>query len=154
MPTKRKRYAPGRYQFKRGYGLRRMGRPYSDKRKRWLAKLPKSSIRKRIVDRDGRHIGHMWPEDFEAFGKSLWGSSWRRDFARYAGVTLRRVDAWASGAAHVPRYAALLMWLAYHYVKETPGARKPLDIPTPWLEDDWVPEGEEVVLKVFADDDG
>jgi hypothetical protein len=65
-----------------------------------------------FVDKEGRKIGWMWPEDFDNFLISLHGDRARAVlFADEFGISRTTVDRWRKGATPIPKYIALLCQL-------------------------------------------
>jgi hypothetical protein len=99
-----------------------------------------SSSRATYRDRDGRKIGHMWPEEFEALCASIWGTDgWIGDVARYAGLSRDMVDHYRHGRHAIPRYLAQLIRLRYHVRKQAKAVIPENE--APWLKEGWEPYG-------------
>jgi hypothetical protein len=64
------------------------------------------------VDKQGRKIGYMWPEDFHSILDSVWGHrKGAAGFVEYSGWKRTTVDDWCKGRAPVPKHAAQLALL-------------------------------------------
>lgn len=107
--------------------------------------LPKDHSKRKdwwFVDRNGRKIGYLWPEDFRAMIDSVWGAkSSVQMFARYAGFTTKTVYDWAKGDKAVPKDVAQLLTVMQQLLID----RKAQTRAHPWrelppLEADWINE--------------
>lgn len=91
--------------------------------------------RRTITDALGRRIGHMWPEDFEAYLKASFGDGWIAAFARYAGMSRDTLDLYRKGQLPIPKHIAQLVLLTRWYDLNTPKhkVRRKVPLTTPWL---------------------
>jgi hypothetical protein len=85
-----------------------------------------------IRDFDGRRIGYMWPEEFEAYGVSLWGRErWIREMQNYMGLSVGTVGRYRHGIRPIPKHIAELLLLR-HMFKTRQLKNLPV-LKTPWL---------------------
>lgn len=95
-----------------------------------------SADRRSIKDQFGRRIGHMWPEDFEANLKAIYGDQWSSKFARYAGLSRDIIYLYRIGRMPIPKHIAQLVRLLRFYSTRRPWKlTERLDE----LEPDWLP---------------
>ena len=92
------------------------------------------SERGHIIDADGRMIGFMWPEDFEAHNFVTFGKEWIGEFARYAGVGRSIVSKYKNGKNPIPKTIALITIQARWIHQHRKGKVLP-KLEYPWLED-------------------
>jgi hypothetical protein len=85
-------------------------------------------------------------------GESMWGrSTWRGEYARFAGVSFNTIWRWLTGEIPIPRVHAQLMMYRYkHYVEK--GMAYP-NHEAPWLDEDWVPYGDTIPVNWDDDND-
>jgi len=107
-----------------------------EKKKRIPPPSDVAADRRTIIDSFGRRIGHMWPEDLEAYLKATFGDGWIASFARYAGMSRDTLDLYRRGHLPIPKHIAQLVLLTRWYNLNTPKykARRKVDLQTPWLD--------------------
>ena len=93
------------------------------------------------VDRNGRKIGWLWPEDMLSMIESIWG--YRQGiggFARYAGLHRVTVEQYCNGKRAIPKHIALLVLSLSKIMMDDRAHMKAY----PWrslprIEADWLP---------------
>lgn len=61
------------------------------------------------IDKSGRKIGWMYPEDMEAIAESIWGArKWVDGLSFYLRVDRSKIDNWRHGRTAIPKSIALL----------------------------------------------
>jgi hypothetical protein len=107
-----------------------------EKKKRIPPPSDVNADRRSIVDDMGRRIGHMWPEDFEAYLKATYGDGWIATFCRYAGMSRDTIDLYRKGTLPIPKHIAQLVLMIRWYDMNTPKmkVRRKVDLATPWLD--------------------
>lgn len=88
---------------------------------------------------DGRRIGHMWPEVFEAYCEAEFGEYWIGKVAAYLGMSAAMVAHYKHGRRPIPKYIARLIYLRRQYNKVARQNRKndaEMPLVTPWLDDE------------------
>lgn len=110
-----------------------------------LVEAPKDHSKRRdwwFVDRSGRKIGYMWPEDFRSIIDSIWGHKQSVPmFAQYAGFTTKTVYDWCRGDVAIPKDVAQLVTCMQVIILDRGAHKKAYpwrDLPP--LEADWLPE--------------
>lgn len=110
-----------------------------------LIEAPKDHSKRRdwwFVDRAGRKIGYLWPEDFRAIIDSIWGHQQSVPmFSRYAGFTTKTVYDWCRGDKAIPKDVAQLVTCMQVIILDKQAHKKA----HPWrelpaLEADWLPK--------------
>lgn len=101
--------------------------------------IPPSDVaadRRSITDQFGRRIGHMWPEDLEAYLKASYGDGWIAKFSRYAGISRDTLDLYRKGTLPIPKPIAQLVLMIRWYAMNTPKEKKrrKVELETPWLD--------------------
>ncbi len=92
--------------------------------------------RREIIDSQGRRIGWMWPEDFEAYLKASYGDHWVAGFSRYAGMSRDTIGLYKNGVLPIPKHIAQLVLMVRWYSMNTPKlrVRRKVDLVAPWLD--------------------
>lgn len=101
---------------------------------------PPAAVRadhREIIDSLDRRIGHMWPEDYEAILRTVFGKSWVKDFARYAGMSRDQVDKYRHGENPIPKIVALMVTMLYETAQRQRGRDKTkfVELDTFWLDE-------------------
>ena len=99
------------------------------------------------TDDDGRKIGWLFPEDFEAMCENIWGRfKWVNAFAKYTGMHRATIDGYRNGTRAIPKHIAILITLTENNYMKT--NRKPMDVRVLNLKADWLPAAADRVMKV------
>lgn len=95
-----------------------------------------------FIDRSGRKIGYLWPEDFRSIIDSIWGRQQSVPmFSRYAGFTTKTVYDWCRGDKAIPKDVAQLVTCMQVIILDKQAHKKVhpwRDLPK--LEADWLPK--------------
>ncbi len=83
------------------------------------------------VDKEGRRIGYLYPEDMEAILESFYGErKWVNTFSEKFGFSRSTVDRWRDGSNPIPKHVAMIInMIGTHNVRGLPLD----DIDASWL---------------------
>ena len=85
------------------------------------------------VDKEGRQIGWMWPEEFETMLESFYGyRKWINAFGHEYAIHRSTIDRWRHGKKPIPKHIAQIVYDLME-LKKCEVKRKPLA--APWLPD-------------------
>ncbi|QGH74987.1 hypothetical protein MAL1_00241 [Bacteriophage DSS3_MAL1] len=96
------------------------------------------------TDKEGRRIGWLWPEDFEAILESFYGErKWVNGFSQQFGFARSTVDRWRDGKTPIPKHVA--------HIVNMLGTHKVRNLPLTEIEANWLPDVGGANAKLAAD---
>ncbi|AMO44279.1 hypothetical protein vBRpoSV10_227 [Ruegeria phage vB_RpoS-V10] len=87
------------------------------------------------VDKQGRRIGWLWPEDMISILESFYGDrKWVNTFSKEFGFARSTVDRWKDGSTPIPKHVAQIINML--------GTLKVRGLPMTPIEAPWLPAGD------------
>lgn len=97
------------------------------------------------TDKEGRRIGWLYPEDFEAILESFYGPrKWVNQFSSDFGFSRSAVDRWRDASVPIPKHVAQIVNMI--------GTHKVRGLPLTPVEAPWLPKGEGANARPIEDE--